>query len=105
MDAIKHLKRYRTWFESFESFEYFERRKRDILFIGFQENLDHDFMRLKEVLNIPDSCQLPKDDFSSHKNPINLDTSISNSGVLALENWYEEDLRFISICKGIMNNS
>jgi len=45
-----------------------------------------------------------QDDVTAHKNPKGLDKSIDKTGVLALKNWYSDDIKFISLCKEIMAN-
>lgn len=101
MKNVQHFKKYIYWYESFA---YFQTRVEDILFIGFQETLDKDFMTLKSELGIDDSCTLPTDDIKAHRNPANLDKSIEVRGMHALKNWYQKDMKFISICKEMISN-
>ena len=101
MGNIKHFQRHNHWYCSLE---YFQSRIEDVLFIGFQETLDMDFATLRSVLGIHESCVLPTDDIGAHRNPLNLDTSIEERGILALKDWYKEDVKFISLCKEVMSN-
>lgn len=99
MQSVTHFKKYIYWYESLE---YFEDRVEDIFFIGFQETLDKDFTALKLDLSISDFCALPTDDVGAHRNAKNINKLIENRGLNALKNWYQEDIKFISICKKIM---
>jgi len=101
MKTVRHFKPYKKWYGDFE---YFQSRIEDIIFIGFQESLDSDFIELKSILGIPESVSLPIDDIAAHKNPKNLDKSIEESGISALNHWYSDDFEFISLCKEIMSN-
>jgi hypothetical protein len=101
MNTIHHFKKYKNFYKSSE---YFQTRIDDILFVGFQETLDTDFLMLKSLLAISNSCTLPVDDIKSHKNPKNIDKAIDKRGVIALTEWYEEDFIFISQCKKIMSD-
>ena len=99
MKGIQHLKHFSNWYVSLE---YFQTRVQDVLFVGFQESLVNDFEKLRSILELPENCSLPKDDFSAHRNPTNLDKHIDERGVMALERWYEEDIRFIKLCEELM---
>ena len=101
MNSVGHFKRYNKWYIDFG---YFKSRLHDIIFIGFQESLDDDFIKLKSILEIPQDIALPTDDISAHRNPKEIDKSIDESGVSALRAWYSEDILFISLCKEIMSN-
>lgn len=101
MESVQHLSCYNNWYVDID---YFKSRLDDILFIGFQESLDSDFFKLKNILGIPEEVKLPADDMAAHKNPKNLDKSIDANGVEALKKWYLEDTKFIELCKEIMSN-
>jgi hypothetical protein len=101
MKNVKHFQRYDNWYIDFD---YFGSRLDDILFVGFQEELDADFIKLKNILEIPQDINLPTDDVGAHKSSNNIDKSINESGISALEEWYLEDIKFISVCKELMNN-
>lgn len=101
MHNVQHLKKYKYWYRDFE---YFRSRIEDILFIGFQETLHKDFLSLKSILDVPKNSVLPTDDFSAHRNPTKINKSISDYGISALNQWYREDIRFLSICQEIMSD-
>lgn len=101
MQSVQHFKPYKEWYVDFD---YFESRFEDILFVGFQESLDADFMKLKKILKIPQSITLPTDDIIAHRNPKDINKSIDEKGVKALIKWYSDDYRFMSLCKGKMPN-
>lgn len=101
MESVKHFACYNKWYINTD---YFKSRIDDILFIGFQESLDSDFIKLKSILGIPEDVKLPTDDVAAHKNPKNIDKSIDANGMAALKEWYLEDAKFIELCKEIMSN-
>ena len=98
MDYIQHLKHYDNWYSDFD---YFNSRLEDIFFIGFQESLDEDFIKLKEKLLLDTSCALPTDDIGAHRNPKGLDKHLDNIGKEALLIHYEEDIKFYELCKSL----
>lgn len=101
MKSVQHFRNYNQWYINLD---YFKSRLDDILFVGFQESLDVDFLKLKNILGIPSGINLPTDEVAAHKNPKNIDKSIDKSGLSALQAWYLEDAKFISLCKEIMSN-
>lgn len=101
MKHVQHFKQYDKWYINFD---YFDSRLDDILFIGFQESLGTDFIKLKNILGISEEVNLPTDDVVAHKNPIDIDRSIDKNGIEALQEWYSEDYEFISLCKDLMSN-
>lgn len=102
MEHVEHLKRYSYWYGDSE---YFKSRIKDILYIGFQESLNADFCELKNILGLPETAQLPEDDVGAHRNPKGLNKSIDKEGLLALNNWYHEDNKFVSLCKEFMSKN
>lgn len=102
MKSIQHFTPYKKWYIDFE---YFNSRIEDVLYIGFQESLTTDFAELVNTLELPQSVAiLPTDDIAAHKNPKDLDKVIDKNGVLALRDWYSDDIKFISLCKRAMSN-
>jgi hypothetical protein len=100
MSDVQHLRHYDDWYVDFD---YFKSRIDDILYVGFQESLEADFIRLREILKLPKIAALPDDDVGMHRNPERLDKSISESGVIALNKWYSEDIKFVLLCNEIMS--
>jgi len=101
METGQHFCRYDNWYIDFD---YFNSRLDDIFFIGMQENLEADFNKLKRILKIPQDANLPTDEKVAHRNPPNLDRSIDECGVVALKEWYADDIQFISVCKEFMSS-
>ena len=54
-----------------------------------------DFTRLRKELGLADHVQLPGDKARAHANPDNLDTSLADTAIRNLEDWYESDYKFI----------
>lgn len=100
MKSVAHFQPYSHWYINFD---YFNSRLDDILFVGFTESLDTDFIKLKRILQIPENNNLPTDEVSAHRNPKDVDKSMDDQGVAALEKWYSEDIKFISLCREMMS--
>lgn len=89
MNGIGHVRHsYRYWLESEE---YLMKRRNDILLVGFQENLDVDFDRLRNRLHIPEGVSLPKEDCRANRNPQERDPSLTPEARRNLKKWYKED--------------
>ena len=101
MENVQHFKSYSKWYVDFD---YFKSRLDDVLFIGFQESLDADFVKLKSILEIPQKINLPTDDIAAHRNPKGINKFIGEHGMQALRAWFQEDYEFISLSKKIMSN-
>jgi hypothetical protein len=78
---------------------YIRSRCGDIILIGLQEQLDQDLQRLKDLGVVSQSAPLPTDDFRTHRNPDNLDVSLSSQALQNLRKWYERDLRFYEMVR------
>jgi hypothetical protein len=99
IQGIEHINRPQwLWFKS-EA--YFLSRKSDILFIGFQESLNNDFMLLKRILNLPDTVRLPDNEVSAHRTPTNLDKRLDELAIKNLKAWYRKDYEFLDVCRKI----
>jgi hypothetical protein len=96
MSAVKHLGHYSFWYRDIP---YFKSRLDDILFIGFQDSLDADFVRLKHLLDVPEHVVLPTDDVAAHRNTPTLDRNLDPAARAALEQWYAEDFAFVEYCR------
>ena len=96
MDYIQHLRHYDNWYIDFR---YFNSRLDDIFFIGFQESLDEDFIKLKEKLSLDSNCTLPTDDIGTHRNPKGLDKDLDNISKKVLMEHYKDDIKFYNLCK------
>ena len=97
--AMQHLKYVALpyWFW-FEDEAYFLSRLPDIIFIGYQESLDEDFLRLKQKLGLRDDATLPDDDRSAHRTPAGIDRSLEPQALRNLKDWYADDYEFIALC-------
>lgn len=87
---------YWDWFVNEETFL---KRIGDIIFVGEQEHLNEDFLRLKEILDLPDSCELPRDSVRSHRNPDDLDRHLGPEAIRNLRRWYAGDHRFMELLR------
>lgn len=97
MRDIRHVRdTYGTWFGTPEQFL---SRREDVWFIGRQESLATDFERLKALLSLPASVQLPSADTASHRTPGHYDTSLSGQAQDNLRRWYAADLAFLELCR------
>ena len=97
MKSIGHVRSH--YWDWFENEEYFMSRMTDIVFIGYQETLEKEFERLKVVLGLPESAALPVDDTKSHRNPKGLDKTLEDRAIENLRSWYNEDYKFMSLCR------
>lgn len=103
LEAIKNVPHFKCYDNWYGDLEYFQSRIKDILYIGFQESLNDDFHELKRILGLPEWVQLPDDDIEAHRNPHGQDKSIDEDGIIALNNWYSDDIMFVSLCKKVMS--
>ena len=99
MDYVQHLRHYDNWYIDFE---YFNSRLVDIFFIGFQESLNEDFVKLKAKLSIDSNSLLPTDNIGAHRNPEGLDKHLDSQAKEALLEHYKEDIKFYTLCKELL---
>jgi len=78
---------------------YIRSRCGDIILIGLQEQLDQDFQHLKDLGVVSQSASLPTDDIGAHRNPVDLDVSLSSRALENLRKWYKRDLRFYELVR------
>ncbi|MBV9571432.1 MAG: sulfotransferase family 2 domain-containing protein [Alphaproteobacteria bacterium] len=78
-----------------------KQRRRDLVFIGFQEALADDFERLKQRLSLPASLALPADDIVAHRMPPGFDTELSQEGRSAIKDWYREDIELFRYLRSV----
>jgi hypothetical protein len=79
--------------------KYIRSRSADIILIGLQEQLGQDFQHLKDLGVVSLSASLPTDDIGTHRNPDNLDVSLSSRALENLRRWYKRDLRFYELVR------
>ena len=103
MRNIRHVRDgYWKWFESED---YFRSRVQELFFIGFQETLAGDFEILKSRLGLPSRLMLPDNEVEAHISPPGLDRRLRAEAVENLRNWYEEDYRFLDLCREIIRDN
>jgi hypothetical protein len=105
MAAIRHLNNhYSHWLISTE---YLEKHASNLFYIGLQETFDEDAGRLLEKLGV--SRDLPiLDEKVRHATPSTFETSLSQTGIDNLRQWYEDDYRIYDWCaanRGRINGS
>jgi len=86
-------------FRWFESEAYFLSRLDDILFIGFQEQLDADFEILKQRLGLPSKLLLPGSADPLYQQAPSPAEPLDQIAVANLTDWYAADLRFYALCR------
>tara|TARA_B100001750_G_C15452983_1_gene569995 strand:- start:111 stop:914 length:804 start_codon:yes stop_codon:yes gene_type:complete len=102
IDAMKNIHHVKTSFwDWFISKEYFLSRKDDILFIGNQKKMDSDFIKLKNILELPDHFSLPRDPVKMHKNPEGIDKNLDDNAIKNLKSWYAKDYEFLDIASSL----
>lgn len=79
--------------------EYLSSKADQILFIGFLENLELDFTKLKAILGLPQELSLPLDEIMAHRTPASMDRHLSPLARQNLEQWYVRDYIFYHECK------
>ena len=99
VNAMVHISHLRSYYSWFDSKEYFLTRLETVLFIGFQEQLESDFMSLKQILGLPEHIQLPQDDIQAHKNIYPQDSDLSPTAKRNLKMWYMRDYDFLQLCQ------
>ena len=99
MNNIIHLKYpFVNWLKSKE---YLLERLPDVLFFGFQEQMDQDYNVLKDILKIPDNIHLPTDNKWAHKNPAEFEKKLDAEAIKNLNTWYQDDIELYKFCKDI----
>ena len=97
MRSIAHIRN--SYWDWFCNENYMFSRREDIYFIGTQENLSSDFIRLKALLELPDDAALPEDSVHAHRNPESADKNLDVEAVENLKRWYRRDYEFIDFCR------
>jgi hypothetical protein len=83
------------------SIDYLKSREDDILFIGFQENLNSDVIKLGKLLNFPKEIDLPRDNIKMHKTPNSYKRELTDKAIKNLEEWYSRDYKIFAVCQDI----
>lgn len=98
MNSIFHLTRIHTHYFNLQQIK---DRKSDLEFILFQEQLDSDFELFKKMQGLPAKCMLPVNSIHAHKNPAELDRTLSAQAQDTLKNHYKEDYAIIDYCRSL----
>lgn len=97
MRGIQHI---RDTYESLNiTCENLDKKRKQILFIGFQESLNTDFQKLSTLLEI--SAKLPDDTKHAHRGVGEMDKNLSHTAINNLTRWFEEDLQTYNHCKNM----
>jgi len=102
MRSIAHVRK--PMWEWIGDEEYFLERIDDVLFVGFQEQYDEEFERLRKLLGIPKKYAPPKDEVRSHRNPTNIDRHLSDRAVHNLRQWYRRDYELMEFIRREIRN-
>jgi hypothetical protein len=97
MKTIQHIgDRYA---DTFGSLAALRARLDDVLYIGFQDTLDTDFAHLLTLLDLPPEIHLPDDDVQAHRNPRNIDRTLTAEAIECLVGHYRQDVAFVAACR------
>ena len=99
MRGIQHVSS--SYWDWFEDAAYFRQREADIFFVGFQEQLNRDFVELRDRLGLDSAVALPADEVQAHRNPRNLDYGLSETARENLKQWYARDYEFLRLCRAV----
>ena len=99
MCSIRHVRD--SYWDWFSSWEYLESRADDLLLIQWLPDLAATFPRLRELLGLPDTVELPSDDLNTHRSPPDVDKHLSDQARANLERWYGRDYAFIDLCAAL----
>ncbi|MGK7930085.1 MAG: sulfotransferase family 2 domain-containing protein [Microcystaceae cyanobacterium] len=90
-----------SYWDWFETEAYFLSRMEDVLYVGFQETLNQDFLNLKKLLHLPVELELPDNPEKSNRISQKFDKRLTNEAHKYLRLWYRRDYDFIEMCKQI----
>lgn len=96
MKSIGHVKH--TYQAFLGSLPFLKEKSAHIAFIGHQPEFDQDLIRLRTLLNIDEDIQSPDDEMRAHRNPTNLDKTLSAKATRNLYKWYSEDYAIYHWC-------
>ncbi len=94
MKSIGHLKT--SYWDWFQNTRLIDKKIDNIIFVGSQKNLNSDFEKLRDILEISKDYQLPKNETKRHKNPESLDKRLDLQSVNNIKWWYEKDFYFLN---------
>ncbi|MBK6621200.1 MAG: sulfotransferase family 2 domain-containing protein [Saprospirales bacterium] len=100
MKGIFHVQTH--FWDWFGSREYFLSRLEDIVYVGFQESLEEDFARLKQLTGLPRELRLPEDETMAHRNTSSKSQFLSPESVENIRRWYRSDYEFMAFCRELI---
>lgn len=98
MRSIRHLRRMSFYLGQPDDIK---KRLDEVVFIGRQETLSADWPRLKNILDLPESLELPSDPERAHRADPSLDRTLDEPAMAALRDWYEPDRRLVDFCEKV----
>lgn len=96
MCSIEHVRS--SYWDWFIDEQHFRGRWADIVFIGQQEALNEDFVRLKPKLGLCADLTLPDDVALAHRSPPNENRELSVLAQKNLRCWYLREYEFLRLC-------
>ena len=79
--------------------EYLQFRKSDILWVGETPELSRQFLELRNLLSLPDTCTLPTDAYEANVHPITDNVQVGTGGAVNLRLWYRHDFDILAYCR------
>jgi hypothetical protein len=96
MNSIGHVRhRYEYWLGEPRRLA---KKLDQILFIGRQETLGDDWLRLRSLLDLPPDLDLPTDPVIAHRGLEGEDRTLSERQASAIKRWYRSDYRILEFC-------
>lgn len=96
MKSIGHVKH--TYQSFLGSLAFLQEKSARIAFIGHQPEFDQDLIRLRSLLNIDEDIQSPNDEIRAHRNPNDIDKTLSTKATRNLQKWYSADYAIYRWC-------
>jgi hypothetical protein len=96
MAAIEHVRS--SYWDWFGDAERFLARHDDVFFVARLEHIDEDFVELAGKLGLAEAAVLASGDFTTHRNPQDIDLHLSDAARANLTRWYERDFEFVDMC-------
>jgi hypothetical protein len=102
LGSIEHVRTsYSYWFGSPAALG---RRARDILWIGFLDQLDADTVELAHRLGLS-QLSLPRDERRAHRSTDAHARELPEAARAALAEWYRRDFEFVAICRELAGST
>jgi hypothetical protein len=75
--------------------------RHQILYIARQETLDDDWQHIKALFGIPDEAELPSGSKAANRRVDPVDTSLDDTALQALRDWYRHEYRLVDYCEAM----